>query len=302
MFNTHNCLYTCMHVGTSYKFSSANFLQIPLDGEKCENYTPIKIPAIQCTHIYVPVVARVVIHPQALHCTSALSVPSRRMSGVRAPTLTMVCLFAASGGQRSGTEREEGRRGGRLFNNYQLAPTLLTIRQIRANRVGFESFKCKFEAFESNSNVNLNHSNANSSHLNKIRSIRMQIWRTQMKIRVIQIGFKAFKCKFELLVSKFEPFEGISTIPLQIWTTPMRNPNIQTGFKAFYCKFEPLQCEFQPFERDSKHSNANLNHSRSNSSLSKGIQTNPLQIWTTPMRNPKIRTRFEAFECKFELL
>ena len=51
------------------------------------------------------------MHPQALHCTSALSVPSRRMSGVRAPALTMVCLFVARGGQKSWAEREGDEEG-----------------------------------------------------------------------------------------------------------------------------------------------------------------------------------------------
>ena len=69
-----------------------------------------------------------VIHPQALHCTSALSVPSRRISGVRAPALTMVCLFAASGGAEK-WDSKRGREKGRKVN-YQLAPTLLTLMQI----------------------------------------------------------------------------------------------------------------------------------------------------------------------------
>ena len=41
-------------------------------------------------------VARVVMQPQALHWTSALSVPRRMMRGWRAPAWTMVVLFRAS--------------------------------------------------------------------------------------------------------------------------------------------------------------------------------------------------------------
>ena len=39
MFNGHIRLYNCIHVGTSQKFSRANFSRIPLDRE---NYTPAK--------------------------------------------------------------------------------------------------------------------------------------------------------------------------------------------------------------------------------------------------------------------
>ena len=55
------------------------------------------------------------------------------------------------------------------------------------------------------------------------------------------------------------------------------------------CKgFEAFECKLEPFEKDSKHSNANLIHS-------KGIRSIRMQIWT-------IRKRFEAFESKFEPL
>ena len=42
-----------------------------------------------------PVVASVVMQPQALHCTSKLSLPNRTMRGRRAPAWTMVFLFSA---------------------------------------------------------------------------------------------------------------------------------------------------------------------------------------------------------------
>ena len=96
-------------------------------------------------------------------------------------------------------------------------------------RMGFEAFKCKFKPFERHSK----HSNANSTHSNGIRSIRMQI-------RTIRMEFKALVCKFK-------PFDGI-------WSIQMQIPTIRTGFETFKCKPEPLK-------RDSKHSNANLNHS-----------------------------------------
>ena len=58
----------------------------------------------------------------------------------------------------------------------------------------------------------------------------------------------------------------------------MQIRTIRKGFEAFESKFEPL-------ERDSKHSNANSNHS-------KGIRSIWMQILT-------IWTTFEEFECKF---
>ena len=61
--------------------------------------------------------------------------------------------------------------------------------------------------------------------------------------------------------------------------------------KGFECQFANeirsiLWMQILTIEKDSKHSNANSNHS-------KGIQVIRNQIWS-------IRTRFEAFECKFE--
>ena len=56
-------------------------------------------------------------------------------------------------------------------------------------------------------------------------------------------------------------------------------PTIRKAFKV-------LECQFQPFERDSKHSNANSNHSN-------GIQSTWMQI-------PTIRTEFEGFESQFQ--
>ena len=74
--------------------------------------------------------------------------------------------------------------------------------------------------------------------------------------------------------------KGSLTIQMQILT-------IQKGFEAFECKFKrDSDCKFEPFKRDSKHSNANSNHSNE----IRSIQT---QILT-------VRKGFEAFECKFE--
>ena len=59
----------------------------------------------------------------------------------------------------------------------------------------------------------------------------------------------------------------------------MQIRTIRKGLEAFEFKFEP-------FEKDSKHSNANSNHS-------KGIRSIQMQIRT-------IQKGFKAFECKFE--
>ena len=56
-------------------------------------------------------------------------------------------------------------------------------------------------------------------------------------------------------------------------------PTIWKGFEAF-------EFQLQPFERDSKHSNANSNHSN-------GIRS--IQM---PIQN--VRTGIEALECKFQ--
>ena len=58
----------------------------------------------------------------------------------------------------------------------------------------------------------------------------------------------------------------------------MQIRTIRKGLEAFEFKFEP-------FETDSKHSNANSNHS-------KGIRRVQMQIRT-------IRKGFEGFKCKF---
>jgi len=58
---------------------------------------------------------------------------------------------------------------------------------------------------------------------------------------------------------------------------------IRTGFEEFECKFE---CKFETLERDSKHSNANLNHSK--------------EIWSIQMQIRTIWKGLEAFECKFK--
>jgi len=90
----------------------------------------------------------------------------------------------------------------------------------------------------------------------------------------------------------------------------MKIRNILKGFEAF-------KSEFELFERDSKHSNANSNHSKeqirtigttfetnflpfernsthwnANSKFSKGIRSIRMEIQT-------FRTRFEALECIF---
>ena len=59
----------------------------------------------------------------------------------------------------------------------------------------------------------------------------------------------------------------------------MQIETIRKAFEAFECKIELL-------ERDSKRSNANLNHS-------KGIRSIRMLIWT-------IRKVFEAFESRFD--
>ena len=72
-----------------------------------------------------------------------------------------------------------------------------------------------------------------------------------------------------------------------IW---MQILTIRKGFEAFECKFEP-------FDRDLKHLNANSNHL-------KGIRSIRMQIWKgiqgILMQILIVRTRFEAFECKFK--
>ena len=64
---------------------------------------------------------------------------------------------------------------------------------------------------------------------------------------------------------------------------------IRKGFEAFEYKFEP-------FERDSKHLNANSNHS-------KGFRSIRMQIVTIRTKfedgKQEWKGEFEAFECKF---
>ena len=50
--------------------------------------------------------------------------------------------------------------------------------------------------------------------------------------------------------------------------------------------FQQFEYKLEPFEQNSKHLNANSNHS-------KGIRAIPMQILT-------LRTRFEAFKCKLQ--
>ena len=60
--------------------------------------------------------------------------------------------------------------------------------------------------------------------------------------------------------------------------------------------FEAIECKFEPFKRDSKHSNANSNHS-------KEIWSIRIQIRTTQqgirMQIQSFLKGFEAFECQF---
>ena len=53
--------------------------------------------------------------------------------------------------------------------------------------------------------------------------------------------------------------------------------------------FEALECKFEPIEPDSKHSNANSNHS-------KGIRSIRTQIRTIQKRFEAIEFKFKAFE------
>ena len=57
-------------------------------------------------------------------------------------------------------------------------------------------------------------------------------------------------------------------------------------------RFEAFKWKFEPFERDSKHMNANSNHS-------KGIQRIPMQILTIWKEFDTFESKFEAFECIF---
>ena len=143
--------------------------------------------------------------------------------------------------------------------------------QIRNIRKCFEVFEHKFEPFKRDSKLSKPHSN----HFKGIRTIPMQI-------RIIRKGFEAFKFNFK-------PFErdlrhsnansnhskGIRSIRMQILTirkglklsTPNSNHSkwiliFQIQFLNFRKGFEAFECKFKPFERDSRHLNANSNHSK----------------------------------------
>ena len=119
-----------------------------------------------------------------------------------------------------------------------------------------------------------------------------------MQIRTIQKGFKAFPS------ANSNHSNEIRSIRIQIRTT--------------WKRFEAFECKFKPFERDSKHLDANSNHSKGhsnpNSNHSKGIRS----VWIPNSNNLKrfrsiripiriirmliqpTRKRSEAFEFKFE--
>ena len=139
--------------------------------------------------------------------------------------------------------------------------------QILNIRKKFKAFKCKFKPFEWDSK----HSNANSNHSKGIQSIRMQI-------RTIRKIFEVFECKFEPFERDSKRSNGNSNHSKGIHTIRMQIRTIQKGFEAFERKFvtirnllEAFECKFEPFEMNSKHSNANFNHS-------KGFRTILMQI------------------------
>ena len=70
---------------------------------------------------------------------------------------------------------------------------------------------------------------------------------------------------------------------------------IWTGFEAFDCKF-------YSYERDSKHSNANSNHSKGIRSIRIQIRTIRKGYKTFECKNLNIRSEFEVFESKFKPL
>ena len=57
-------------------------------------------------------------------------------------------------------------------------------------------------------------------------------------------------------------------------------------FRAIRKGFEAFECKLDSFKIDSKHSNANSNHSKGIRSIRKQLRT--------------IRMGFQGFECKFE--
>ena len=145
-----------------------------------------------------------------------------------------------------------------------------------------------------------------------------------MQILTIRKGFEQFECKFYPLEpnlkhsnANFKPSSEIRSIWMQILT-------IRKGFEPFKCKLKPLEMvqsiRIQPFERDSKHSEANSNHSKGievsecifelferdsthwkvNPNHSKVIRHIRIQIRSIRKQIWTVRTQFEAFECKFE--
>ena len=170
--------------------------------------------------------------------------------------------------------------------------------QIWTIQKGFEAFECK------------------SNHSKRIRSMRMEI-------QNIWKWFEAFEYKFD----KFERDSKHSNVNYNhskgIWSVECKfeqferyskcsnsDSNHSKGFEAFECKLTQCECKLKPFERvrnirmqilsirmDSKHWNANSNHS-------KGIQIIRMQILTI-QRSIQMQIRtiwkgFESFKCKFE--
>ena len=155
--------------------------------------------------------------------------------------------------------------------------------QIRTTWKWFEVFKCNFEPLQRDSK----HSNPNSNNSKWVQSTRMQI-------QTIRKGFKCFESKFEPLERDSKHWNAnsnhskrIRSIRIQIRTNSKRiwmliqHQTTRKGFEAFNSKFEPL-------ESDSKHSNANSNHSK--------------EIRSIGMQIPTIRKGFKAFESKFKPL
>lgn len=98
-----------LHINVVCHWRSLRPWERKLLSKECNTF--FNCPTVQNAILYRPVVARVVMHPHALHCTSALSVPSRMMRGFRAPAATMACLFSA-GTRRDGNELKDSRASG----------------------------------------------------------------------------------------------------------------------------------------------------------------------------------------------
>ena len=127
-------------------------------------------------------------------------------------------------------------------------------KQILTVRKWFAELEIKFEPFKrdsKHSNANSNDSNnstPNSNHSTGIGSIWMQI-RTILKI-----------------------FKDISDIHIRMQFLPIRR-SIRMQIRTIWKGFEAFKSKFQPYERDSKHSNANSNHSKGIRSIRMQIQT-----------------------------